>query len=394
MNDKISVDHIRVYLGRLTQQARASLLVEIERKLLYGEDVPGSDIMLAELRAEFRKSGLSNDRAGNPSRYFFKPIEALFVDRRPELANSGQISRGSLSAIWEWINQVLLPTMASDYCEKMKRAIATNNSHEARQIVAGFQSKVIKNLEATLASRQGIEGVRSGLGKFTSSRASFDDLKKIMSALRFRDALVALGEALPPKIENLEGETLAKLRGLLDAFVAKHPEPMPFALTIVATRLKAPWQLIRLATEATRGKNAGDIVSTRYAMSISMVLDHLDGKRMALNHALKSNRILIAKDCLADIYDIEHALRGISRLDESDWGRRLDELMTAIAADLHAEYQKLPENTHHVLGGRTLRRHHPAPGFVTYLARKSRDALVGGVAYCRGLLDRGHRSAG
>ena len=109
MNDKIPIDHVRTYLGSLASQARASLLVEIERKLLYGEDVPGSDIMLAELRAEFRKSGQSSGRAGNPSRYFFKPIEALFVDRPPELAHSGQISRGSLSAIWEWISLTLLP---------------------------------------------------------------------------------------------------------------------------------------------------------------------------------------------------------------------------------------------------------------------------------------------
>jgi hypothetical protein len=394
MNDKIPVDEVRTYLARLTLQARGSLLVEIERKLLYGEDVPGSDIMLAELRAEFRQSGQSGDRVGNPSRYFFKPIEALFVDRPSELAHSGQISRGSLAAIWELINQVLLRAMAADYCEKMRRAIVANNAYEARQIAAGFQSKVIKSLEVTLSSRQGVEGVKSGLGKFTSSRGSFDDLKKIMSALGIADALAAFGEALPAKIENLEGEPLARLRGLLDAFVAKHPESLPFVMTIVATRLKTPWQLMRLATEAVRGKNAGDIEATRYAISISMVLDHLDDQRTALNQALKGNRILIAKGILAEIYDIEHALRGISRLDELDWGRRLDELMAAIAGDLQTEFQTLPENTHHVLGSRTLRRGHSAPGLVTSLARKSRATLAEGAAYCRGLVGRGHRSAG
>ena len=394
LSDKIPVDEVRAYLGRLTQQARGSLLVEIERKLLYGEDVPGSDIMLAELRAEFRKSGQSADRAGNPSRYFFKPIEALFVDRPPELANAGQISRGSLSAIWEWINQVLLPAMAADYCEKMKRAIGTNNVREAKLIAAGFQSKVIKSLEATLSSPQGIEDVRTGLGKFTSSRASCDDLKKIVSGLRICDALVAFGEALPPKIDNLEGDTLARLRALLDAFMAQHPEQMPFAMTIVATRLKTRWQLIRFATEAVRGKNAGDIEATRYAMGIPMVLDHLDDRRMALNHALKSNRILVAKAVLADIYDTEHGLRGIGGFDKSDWARRLDELMSAIAGDLQTEFQTLPENTQHVLGSRALHQRHAAPGLVTYLASRSRDVLVGGAAYCRGLVGRRHKSAG
>jgi hypothetical protein len=393
MNDKIQVDQIRAYLGGLTPQARASLLVEIERMLLYGEEVPGASIMLAELRAEFRKSGLSSDRAGNPSRYFFKPIEALFVDRSPELANSGQISRGSLSAIWEWINQSLLPAMAGDYCEKMKQAIVANNAHEARQIAAGFQTKVIKSLEVTLSSRQGIEGVRSGLGRYTSSRASFDDLTKIMSALRVGTAIVAFGEALPPKIENLEGETLAKTRGLLDAFASKHPEAMPFALTIVMKRLKTPWQLILFATGMARGKNAGDIEATQYAISISMVLDHLDDKRMALKQAVRSNRIPIAKGILTDIYDIEHALKTrIGQLDASNWGRRLDELMAAIDDDLQAEFRTLPENIGHVLGARTLRRH-SAPGLLTSLVRRSRDALVGGATRVEGLFGLGQRSA-
>src|SRR5579859_457188 len=309
MKNGIPADRIREFLGRLTQQERSRLLVEIERMQLYDEEMPGSDIILAELRSEFRKSGQSSDRVGNPSRYFFKPIEALFVDRPPERANSGQISRGSLSAIWELINQVLLPTMARDYCDKVKQAIATNDPREAGLIAAGFQSKVVKSFEGTLASAEGVEGVRSGLGKYTSSRASFDDLMKVLAALRGREALAAFNEKLPSDIENFEGEPLIRVRGLLDAFAAKHSETIPFALTMVGKRLKAPWQLMHLATKTARSKDARDIATTRYAISVAMVLDGIDDKRMALHHALKTNRVAVAKDILTDIYDIEHALR-------------------------------------------------------------------------------------
>ena len=388
--NNISVDHIRAYLGRLTPQARSSLLVEIERKQLCGEDMPGSDILLAELRAEFRNSGKSQNRAGNPSRHFFKPIEALLVDRPPERANSGQISRGSLSAIWEWINQVLLPAMARDYCDNMKRVLVIDETLEAQLIATGFQSKVLKCLDGILASEEGVKGVRSGLGKYTSSHASFDDLKKIMSALRVREAIAGFNGALPPKIDDFEGSSLVKVRGLVEAFATKHPEATPFALTMVLKRLKTPWQLIRLATEMAPSKNAKDIAATGYAISVSMVLDHLDDKRILLKHALKSNRVAVAKDIVIEIYEIEHALRiGVDQLDKSDWGRRLDELMVAIAIDLKTEFQTLPENIHHVLGSRKLR--HAAPGLLTYLTRKGRDALTGGVTYCRGLLGVGHR---
>src|SRR2546423_1159322 len=217
-----TVDLVREYLGRLTSQARSRLLVEIERIQLYGEDIPASALILAQLRAEFRKAGEPGDRIGNPSRYFFKPIEDLFVDRSPERANSGEISRGSLSAIWEWINHVLLPTMARDYSDKIKHAIAINDPRQATQIAAGFQSKVVKCLEGFIGSDEGAELARSGLGQYISSRASLDDLRKILAALRVRDAIVAFNNALPPKLDKFQGQSLAKARGLVDAFAAKH----------------------------------------------------------------------------------------------------------------------------------------------------------------------------
>jgi hypothetical protein len=372
-----TADRVREYLGRLTSQARSRLLVEIERIQLYGEDIPASATILAQLRAEFRKGGEPGDRVGNPSRYFFKPIEELFVDRSPERANSGEISRGSLSAIWEWINHVLLPTMARDYCDRVKHAIAINDPRQATQIAAGFQSKVVKCLEGFIGSDEGAEAARSGLGQYTSSRASLDDLRKILAALRVRDAIVAFNNALPPKLDNLQGQSLAKARGLLDAFAAKHPEAIPFALTILAKRLKTPWQLIHLATEVARSKSAQDIAATRYAITVSMVLDHLDDRRITFNHALKSRRVGISKDILTGIYDIEHELRArIERLGETDWGRRLDDAMAAVASDLKNELQSLPEDTHHVLASRSLHRHHSAKRLLTSLVQKGRD-LVG-----------------
>jgi hypothetical protein len=139
--DPTQIDRIQQYLRQITPQARRNLLVEIERMQIYGEDMPCSDIILAELRTEFRNSGQSQNRVGNPSRHFFRPIEILFVDRAAELANSGQISRGSLAAIWEWISKSLLPTMAQEYCDEMKTVLVMDNAREARRIAAEFQAR-------------------------------------------------------------------------------------------------------------------------------------------------------------------------------------------------------------------------------------------------------------
>jgi hypothetical protein len=258
----------------------------------------------------------------------------------------------------------------------MKQVIVRDNQDEARLIVAGFQSKVIKTIEGYLTSERGIADVRAGLGKYTGSRASFDDLTRILAALRLRDAIVAFNDALPPKVDNFGGVALSRIRGQLDALGAKHPEAVPFALTMVTKRLKVPWQLARLATKAARSKNAAEIAGTRYAISISMVLDHLDDRRIHLTHALKSNRIPVAKDILTDIYDIEHALRvRIDRIEETDWGRRLDAVMAAVASDLKAELQSIPDNLHHVLGSLALHRHHAEPAGLAFLVQKGRSLI-------------------
>ena len=51
----------------------------------------------------------------------------------------------------------------------------------------------------------------------------------------------------------------------------------------------------------------------------------------------------MAKDILTEIYAIEDALEvRIEDLGASEWGRRLDGLMAAVAADLQIEFQGLP----------------------------------------------------
>jgi hypothetical protein len=301
--------------------------------------------------------------------------------------NFGQISRGSLAAIWEWINQDLLPSMARDYADTMKRAIAANNPRQVQQVAAAFQNKVFKYLESTLAAADAAEHARAGLAMYTSSRAAFGDLTKMLCVLRARDALAEFNKALPVKIDKLENEKLAESLVRLDAFRAKHADAMPFALTMVAKRLKTPWQLIRLATTPARSKAATDIAATPYAIAVSMVLEQLDERRLALRHALKANRIPIAKDILTEIYNIERALQvSIDLLDESEWGRQLAELMEAIAAMLEVELRTLPGNLQHVLGSRSLRGRDSLADRLTSLAYKGRDALTGGASYCKKLV--------
>jgi hypothetical protein len=380
-------DRIQEFLQRLTPPTRGSLLTELERLEVCGAEIPGAAPVLEKLRAEFRTDGSTQIRAGNPSRYFFAPLELLLVESDPEHANSGRISRGSLAPIWEWISRDLLPTMARDYVRGIDELVAAGNERVARSTAAAFQTKVAKSLENTLGSRDAAAQARAKLATYTASHSVHDDLAKVLSVLRARDALARFNEALPASIPKFDDTQVAKVTSLLDAFAKTHADVLAFALTLVARRLKPSWQLIRLATKAASGKNAADVAATRYAITVSMVLDRLDDRRTTLRVALKNNRVLVAKELLTEIYDTEYALRvRVDRLDESEWGQRLNSLLRAIAALVELEVSRFPDNVGHVLGSRSLHSHDSLAGRLTYLAWKGRDALAGGAALCRKLV--------
>jgi len=381
------IDRLSEFLQRLTPLSRSCLLSELERLELCGIDMPGSADVQARLRAEFRKDGSTQARATSPSRYFFAPLELLLIDGAPEHPNMGRISRNTLTPIWEWICRDLLPTMARDYIKAINDQVTANNPKEVLKTASIFQTKVLKVLENTLASAESTEFARAKLTQYTASRTAFDDVRKMQQVLRAGDALPKFNEKLPEKIAKFDDGQVAQITAQLDAFRKSHPDALPFALALVARRLKTSWELMRLATRTAASKSVADVAATPYACVVPMVLDRLDDKRLALRVALKHNRVLVARDLLADIYDTEYALKvRIDGIEHCEWGIRLQQLMDAIQALVSAEVSRFPANVGHILGSRRLRNHDTLGGKLAQLAWKGRDAMQDGAAAFRKLI--------
>jgi hypothetical protein len=277
--------------------------------------------------------------------------------------------------------------MARDYTKAINDQVAANNPKEVLKIASAFQTKVVKVLENTLASPEGTEMARAKLSQYTASRFAFDDVVKMLHVLRASDALAKFNENLPERISKFDDGRVAKVTALLNAFRKANPNALPFAIALVARRLKTSWQLIRLATKPAATKSAADVAAAPYAIAVSMVLDQLDDKRLALRIALKHNRVVIARELLVDIYDTEYALKvRIDRIEQSDWGVRLEQLMDAIAALVEAEVSRFPEEVGHIFASRRLRSHTSLSGKLTYLAWKGRDVVQDGASYFRKLI--------
>jgi hypothetical protein len=377
--DTVTIERLETFLQQLTPQARGRLLNEIERLQICGEEIKGADKLLANLRAEFRKGGNAPERVGNPSRYFFQPLEPILIDRMPEHANSGQISRGSLSVIWDWINQQLLPTMARDYAETIRTALAADSVRDAQKAAKTFQGKIVKSLENNLKTPDGVERTRAGLASYTGSRAAIDDLCKMLSVLRSCEVLAQFAGALPPSIKDFAGKSVTDVGRLIQAVSLKQPEAVPFALVIVARRLKAPWQLLALAVPPPPNKNPKSDVPT-FPLAVSMVVDQLDDKRLMLGFALRANRIPVAKGILSDIDQIEQELRDhADLLAACNCSDRLDELMNSVNSIVESEVRTLPGEVGHILGTRKRRRESMSKQIANLLA-KGRNVLGVGVS--------------
>ena len=370
------------FLARLSPLTRKSLLSELERLEFCGVEVPRSADIQAKLRAEFGMDGADKDKdANSPPRLFFAPLNPLLSEGAPDHANSGKIARGSLNPIWEWISRDLLPTMTRDFVHQVKDLIAADKHKEARRAVIAFQTKVVKYLESTLRDADSAGHTRFKLGTYTASQSAYNDLVKIMQALRARDALAKFNSALPESFAKFDDPQVRRVTALLHGFAKENAEAVPFAIALIALRLRTPWQLIFLATKAAASRGAADVAATPYAIVVSMVLDRIEDHRALLRTALKNNRVVVARDLLTEIYDIEHALHlRIDQLEQSAWGERLTSLMDAIAALVEAEVARFPDEVGHVLASRSLRSRDSLAGRLAQLAWKGRDAVSNGAA--------------
>jgi hypothetical protein len=346
-------EQLKQYLAQLSPQVRARLLGELERLLELGESIPRTEELIVSLRAEFPNGP---ERISEAERFFFQPLEPVLVDGAPERANSGQIARGSLLPIWNLLKTDLLTTMAREYVTNVSKVLV--NPKEAEKLAAGFQKKALGYLDGTMRSADGRDMVRATLRMYTSSPATFDDLAKMFTVFRATEALGKFAHGLPPKITKLDGKALTKVLDQLKALKAANAGAVPFALTIVATRLATPWQLLHLATKVVESKAPAAIAAKPYALAVSMVLDQIDERRLLLTVALRSNRVVVAKGILKEIYAIERALKTQIELGDSDWGNRLRNQMAAVAAALDAEVERSRTNVGnltHVLASGGLR---------------------------------------
>ena len=382
-------ENLRGYLRQLTPPTRVRLLAEVERLRQSGEDIPGSDIIMAELRAAARPDPAADtqpvDKLDPAARQFFSVLDPYLTLRPPESGPmTGRSARSSLPAIWDWISRDLMASMARAYAGEVKQFLAGNRQRELDAAVLAFQNKAVKYLDGTLASATGADQARKRFGRHGGSAASFGDLLKILRVLKAREPLAELEQGLPVRTSRsstVTGSTACSTRS-----TSSRPQSrMRCRSRSSASRgaSRRPGRSCASPPTATEPQSAAEVAATPCAFAVVMVLDQLEDQVEVLRAALRKQHVRRAKEILMAMYGTEYAIRSCIELAGSAWGARLEAILQAVTHALDTEEINLPAGLNHVLRSPALRNHHSLTGRLTRLAWKCRDAVTGGFASLR-----------
>jgi len=379
----LPVERLREFLRDLKPAARALLIAELERGMLRGDEMPGTDIVLQELRRTLRDVEQPPPRVGNPERLFFKSIEPFIVDDEATHRHRGRIARIALAPIWSWICRDLMPEESKTFSDDVAHALLANDNARAEQVTRSFQDQVVGNMQDALDAVAADDKAKRRLSGQIGTPRALEIVNEIAGILKARDALTTIGARMPRHVNALTDPFIEPIKILLDALHGRNPDWLLYGLLLVMSRLAAPWQLVRFATRAADSDKAAKIALNPYAMAVTVVLDEVERLVGELRADLKSGPGVVVIAVLKDIHDAARGLR--TELDlspESAWGRQLAAIRSEISDMLKSEIESMPGRVRRLLRPRPTKEIVPGSALDAGDVAET-EALIGFVGACR-----------
>jgi len=333
------------------------LIAEFERAVLRDEDIAGSELVLQELRRTIRAAAQPVPRIGNAARRFFMPLEPFLIEAAADHKRIGRLARVSLEPIWEWIGRDLMPAEARALSEDIDRALLAEDRVKVEQMVRALHDRAIQRIGAAIAALDSNEKARRRFSVQVGTPRAVEDVTTLMHILGIRDVLAELALRLPDHYRAFEREHADQVKALFDTLHAQKPpqhaqsqrsELFLYGLIVVANRLAASWQLIRIATRAAESDDAVRIAATPYAVAVTIVLGELEYMVGELRSELKAGRPVAS--LLKGIHDASRGMRTEINLSvDSAWSRQLAAIRSAVANMLTAEIETTPGRVRRLL---------------------------------------------
>ncbi|HYA06459.1 MAG TPA: hypothetical protein VEF90_11250 [Xanthobacteraceae bacterium] len=349
-SDGQSIERLQEYLRTLKPEARSMLVQELERELLRGEENPGNEFVLQQLRRAIRADAQPVPRIGDAARLFFAPIEPFLIDGRADHRRIGRIARISLDPVWSWIGRDLMPAEVKALSEDANRALLADDRAKAAQLIRALHERAVQRMKEAVVVAGAGEKARRRLAVQVGTPRAIEDLNTLISLLSLRDMLADLDRRLPAHIRAFEGDQVDAVKTILDTTLVqssldsdskRRSDMILYGLILVINRLAAPWQLIRIATRTAGSDEVACIAETPYAAAVTIVFGETESMVDEMRSELKSRRPIVSM--LKAIHDTVRGLRAEMDLSvDSAWSRQLTAVRTDVSNVLKTEIETTP----------------------------------------------------
>jgi hypothetical protein len=351
-----AVEQLRDYLRTLKPEARAMLIVELERDLLRGEDVAGSQLILQELRRTIRAAGQKVPRIGDAARLFFAPLEPFLINDAADHKRVGRIARSSLAPTWDWIGRDLMSAEAKALVADINRALFEDDRLKAEQLMRTLHDRAMLRITEVVAGSEKDESVQRFLAAQIGVPRAVETVATLAKILACRDVLPTVAQRLPAIMPAFEREQVDLVKALLTGATAQRAEGaiaskndiFLYGLVLVVGRLAEPWQLVRIATRAAASSDEIRVAGTPFAIAVNIVFGDLECMLSDLQSGLKVRRQVapLARAICAAVRGINTELNFAT---DSYWSRRFAAIRSGLTDALKAAIEQAPGRVRRIL---------------------------------------------
>jgi hypothetical protein len=132
MATRETTELLRSFLGSLPEGIASRLARAVEVDKLNNGTVLPHELILESLRPTLRTSADHATRTQTPLRVFCRPFEDLLTNEPRTQKQKGRILRSSITPVWNWLAQELIPDQVNSYAIAVKTAILGYRADEMR----------------------------------------------------------------------------------------------------------------------------------------------------------------------------------------------------------------------------------------------------------------------
>jgi hypothetical protein len=340
MASREKLNLLRSFLGSLPVGLAEGLAraVEVDR-MNNGTGLP-HDAILESLRPTLR-DGDKNARALTPLRLFCRPFEDLLTNEQRSQKQKGRILRSSITPVWNWLAQDLLPEEARAYAVAVKTAALGCGADDVLTRAAEFWRAAAQVLGEKLATESGRKAARRALKE---EEAIVADVQEMTLMLSVGPDICVLQEQLPHLIPALTEEVVKTFRDTYDRLMQTAPDAASYLPLVVMSRLERPWEALRLplsvagAPEDSAGESDTGLVGE---VLFATVEAHSAAVRAAMPQRFDADTLISHLEQFAELSN--GVIKEVELRRDGVWGLRLVKDRATVAEAMDGFMQRTPQ---------------------------------------------------